>query len=312
MIDFPSAPSNGQIATLNGTSYIWDASRSQWRVNAAPAVDATIETKLSSPSPIGNTTPNTGAFTTLSASGVVSGVGFSNYLASPPAIGTTAPNTGKFSQVELTAGTTNIAPFKLNPGSLLTTAVKGAIEYATADDMIYFTPSVVNGRGFIPVDHMFILEANGSNTATTISPFFGANSAIPLEAGALYEIEFFCLFLKNTAGTLVWTFTNTVAPVDMAIQGFMSAITGSGTTGTWAAPLAMTLPNRTAAAVALPATGSLTTAVNHFARFRVIVKCGASNSNIRLNVTNSAGSVTPQRGSYWKVRRIDGAGVVAA
>lgn len=312
MIDFPSTPSNGQIATLNGTSYIWDASRSQWRVNAAPAVEATIAAELSSPSPIGDTTPNTGAFTTLSASGAVSGDGFSNYLASPPAIGATSPNTGKFSQIETVAGTTSLPPFKLNAGTLLTTAVQGALEFASTDNMLHFTPNTVNGRGYIPVDHLFVLEANGSNTATTISPFFGSNSAIPLEATGLYEIEFFCLFLKNTAGTLVWTFTSSAAPVNMAIQGEMSAITGSGTTGTWAAPLAMTLPNRTAAAVALPATGSLTNAANHFAKFRVIVKVNASNANIRLNVTNSAGTITPQRGSYWKVRRIDGVGAVVA
>lgn len=39
---------------------------------------------------VGATTPNTGAFTTLSASSTVSGTGFSTYLASPPAIGGTA------------------------------------------------------------------------------------------------------------------------------------------------------------------------------------------------------------------------------
>jgi hypothetical protein len=45
---------------------------------------------------VGATTPNTGAFTTLSASSTVSGTGFSNYLASPPAIGSSAANTGAF------------------------------------------------------------------------------------------------------------------------------------------------------------------------------------------------------------------------
>jgi hypothetical protein len=40
---------------------------------------------------VGPTTAGTGAFTTLSASGAVSGSGFTNYLASPPPIGTTAP-----------------------------------------------------------------------------------------------------------------------------------------------------------------------------------------------------------------------------
>jgi hypothetical protein len=42
---------------------------------------------------IGATTASTGAFTTLSASSTVSGIGFSTYLASPPAIGGTAAPT---------------------------------------------------------------------------------------------------------------------------------------------------------------------------------------------------------------------------
>jgi hypothetical protein len=46
---------------------------------------------------IGNTTPSSGKFTTLSASSTVSGSGFSTYLASPPAIGSSAPSTGAFS-----------------------------------------------------------------------------------------------------------------------------------------------------------------------------------------------------------------------
>jgi hypothetical protein len=45
---------------------------------------------------IGNTTPSNASFTTLAASGVVSGVGFSNYLNSPPSIGGVAANTAAF------------------------------------------------------------------------------------------------------------------------------------------------------------------------------------------------------------------------
>jgi hypothetical protein len=48
---------------------------------------------------IGNATPSNGAFTTLSASGVVSGVGFANYLNSPPTIGGVAANTGAFTSL---------------------------------------------------------------------------------------------------------------------------------------------------------------------------------------------------------------------
>jgi len=45
---------------------------------------------------VGATTASTGAFTALSASGTVSGTGFSSYLASPPAIGGTTPAAASF------------------------------------------------------------------------------------------------------------------------------------------------------------------------------------------------------------------------
>jgi hypothetical protein len=57
---------------------------------------------------IGNVTPGTGAFTTLSASSTVSGTGFSTYLASPPAIGGTAAAAGTFTT--LTASTSLTTP----------------------------------------------------------------------------------------------------------------------------------------------------------------------------------------------------------
>ncbi len=65
---------------------------------------------LSSPPPIGNVTPNTGAFTSLSASGTVSGNGFINYFASPPPIGSTVPNTGAFTNLTA-SGTVSGAGF---------------------------------------------------------------------------------------------------------------------------------------------------------------------------------------------------------
>jgi hypothetical protein len=54
---------------------------------------------LNNPPPIGGVTPSTGAFTTLSATSTVSGAGFQNYLASPPVIGGTAANAATFTTV---------------------------------------------------------------------------------------------------------------------------------------------------------------------------------------------------------------------
>jgi hypothetical protein len=59
---------------------------------------------------IGSTTPSTGAFTALSASGAVSGSGFSTYLASPPAIGGTTPGSGAFTTLTA-SGTVSGAGF---------------------------------------------------------------------------------------------------------------------------------------------------------------------------------------------------------
>lgn len=80
--DFPllDDPANGQTVVITGGS-----------------IDNT---------PIGATTPSTGAFTTLSANGAVSGAGFTAFMASPSPIGSTTPNTGGFTTVTLTPQTT--------------------------------------------------------------------------------------------------------------------------------------------------------------------------------------------------------------
>jgi hypothetical protein len=55
---------------------------------------------------IGNATPSNGAFTTISASGVVSGVGFANYLNAPPTIGGVTANTGAFTSLSASGALT--------------------------------------------------------------------------------------------------------------------------------------------------------------------------------------------------------------
>jgi hypothetical protein len=74
------------------------------------------------PGTIGSGTPNTGAFTTLSASSTVSGTGFSTYLASPPAIGGTSPSTGKFTSVTDTGLTSGRVTYATTGGLLTDSA----------------------------------------------------------------------------------------------------------------------------------------------------------------------------------------------
>jgi hypothetical protein len=55
--------------------------------------------RYAAPPAIGNTTPSSGAFTTLSATSTVSGAGFTALFASPPSIGNTTANSGAFTTI---------------------------------------------------------------------------------------------------------------------------------------------------------------------------------------------------------------------
>jgi hypothetical protein len=69
-------------------------------------VSADISSVLSSPPAIGNTAANSGAFTTLAASGAVSGAGITALFASPLAIGNTTPNSVASTSLSATGTTT--------------------------------------------------------------------------------------------------------------------------------------------------------------------------------------------------------------
>ena len=74
---------------------------------------------LNSPPSIGGAVANTGAFTTLSAANTVSGQGFIDYLASPPAIGGTAANAASFTTISGDGfGISNITAANITAGTL--------------------------------------------------------------------------------------------------------------------------------------------------------------------------------------------------
>jgi len=93
---------------------------------------------------VGATTPNTGAFTTLSASSTVSGAGFSTYLASPPAIGGTAAAAGSFTTLSAssTVSGTGFSTYLASPPAIGgTAAAAGSFTTLSAS-------STVSGAGF--------------------------------------------------------------------------------------------------------------------------------------------------------------------
>jgi hypothetical protein len=84
----------GTVSAINGVPIGAASSNtgSFTNLSASGTVSGTgFSSYLASPPAIGGTTAAAGAFTTLSASSTVSGTGFSTYLASPPTIGGTTP-----------------------------------------------------------------------------------------------------------------------------------------------------------------------------------------------------------------------------
>lgn len=201
--------------------------------------------------------------------------------------------------LSLAAGTSASPPLSMAAGTNLTAVAAGAVEYDGT--VFYGTPNTVSGRGYISARQIFRLTANGANIGPTIANFFGANSAINLVGGGAYEIEAYCYFTKNTAGTVVVTATSSLAPVNLNGVLQTGAVAGGTASGT---ATQIALFNSTATGAAFAATGSLTNNTNHIFQIRLIVEANASNANLRINFTSSAGTVTPLRGSYYKVTRL--------
>ena len=204
------------------------------------------------------------------------------------------------SSIRPTAGTTLVSPIALTAGTNLTTSAAGAIEFDGVN--IYGTLDTTTGRSSIGLYNQYKLATNGGAIATGIANYFGATSNIALVANALYEIEITAYFLKTTAGTVTWTLTNSAAPTSQNIYYEMSPITGIVAPPGTATMLEGQAVNSTATYSFV--TGSLTTAVNHFARFRIQLVNGTGTS-LQIQVTQSAGTLTPLAGSIWTARRLN-------
>lgn len=201
--------------------------------------------------------------------------------------------------LSLGSGTASSPPLSLTAGTNLTAVAAGAVEYDGT--VFYASPNTTSGRGYTPSTHIFRLTANVTAFGPAIGNFFGANSAINLVGGGVYEIEAHCYFTKTTAGTVTVTITSSLAPVSLSGAIVTGAVGGGTAVG---AANQIALFNSTATGAAFGATGSLTTAVNHYMKISLLVEANASNSNLRINFTSSAGTVTPLRTSYYKVTRL--------
>jgi len=194
-------------------------------------------------------------------------------------------------------------PVKLASGTLATSPAAGELEYD--GNVLQFVNDDSSLRGVVLSEQVFRLSAAGSAIGPAISSYFGANSAIQLAAGGIYEINYFCYLIKTTAGTVTWTVTSSAAPVNVNGIAIATAIAGTGAPG---GAIISALFISTSAAAAFAASGSLTTGVGHFFNIRLIYAANASTApNVRLNVTQSAGTLQPLQGSYYTVRRLSSA-----
>lgn len=178
------------------------------------------------------------------------------------------------------------------PGSAV--SGDGAQYYATID--------TTSGQGAIPVEQYFHLTADGS-TISTIANFFSTTSNISLVASAYYYIEVTCFFLNTTSGTVTWTFTNSAAPTSQNIYYQQSPITGLVAPPGTATDLEGAYSKDATAARAFT-TGTLTTAVDHYAFFKIWLQNGTGTS-LKIQATkNVGGTITPRLGSMWTCRRL--------
>jgi hypothetical protein len=211
-------------------------------------------------------------------------------------IGTTPSG---FAAFEIKAGTATVAPLQFDAGTLLTSPVAGSVEFD--GNLYYSTDDVTGGRGFIPSVHYFRLTADGSAIGPAIANYFGATSGVTLDNNVFYEVEANLFFTKTTAGTVTFTMTFTQAPVNNNAVYVGTPVGGVGTVGT--AQTAAVKSN--AVAGVLPVTGSLTTAVNHQYTLRSMFQANATTGGtLNLQITSSAGTVTPLTGSYYKITRL--------
>jgi len=103
-------------------------------------------------------------------------------LSSPPIIGGTAPNTGNFSTVNLSAGTTTVAPLDFVTGTNLTTPTAGAWEY---DGTTFYATPIASNRAANVAEHFVARTGTKTMTSNTALQAIFSGGTGGLTSGAL-------------------------------------------------------------------------------------------------------------------------------
>ena len=158
--------------------------------------------------------------------------------------------------------------------------------------------NATSGNAAIASDWTFRLAADGAAFGPGISNYFGANSAISLEAASMYEITIHTFFQKLTAATMTWTITASSAPTSVVAMNINTPTTGGSGVG-----VINTVTSLATAATSFATTGTIASGVNHASEFRIRVLTNLA-TNLRLDATQASGTIVPRAGSYYTVKKI--------
>lgn len=285
--------SNGQVGI--GTTVYNTAAKLQVQGNVFVTNGSAWFGNLSIVNTTPSTTSSTGAL--VVAGGIAAGNGI--IISGNVGIGTSGPQ----AQLHIGNATASNAHIIFDGGVLLTNQEIGAMEYD--GNVWYQTDNLTGGRGVIPHTQQFRLQSARAavGSATIPAAFFGPGANVGVLANSTYEFEYNLYFTKTTNGTVTFRMEEAAAPVNLNATFYISnAVAGGGTTSVTDT---VSLFNNTSAASAFPVTKTLTTGLNYFALVKGIVDTNATTGgNIFISYLASAGTVTPLRGSYFKITRL--------
>jgi hypothetical protein len=215
---------NTGVTSLTGTTNQVSVSGSTGSVTLS--LPSSINVNLNGT--VGASTPNTGAFTTLSASSTVSGTGFSTYLASPPAIGGTAPAAGSFTTLSATGVTTVQAGTAAAPAITTSGDTNTGIYFPSAD-----TVGITAGGtqvGSVGLGTTLALQGATSQSGTGIT--FPATQSASTNANTLddYEEGTWTPTANNVTVTGTVTYSGWYVKVGRLVYLGMKITLGSGAT----------------------------------------------------------------------------------
>lgn len=199
-----------------------------------------------------------------------------------------------YSTANISTNTSNIATLSSNIQSISAAVVS-------------LTSTGLSSRGLVigsntPTHYILTGDRPASASAAADNFFDPAVASIALLSNKKYTIEFNIYYLKTTAGTMTFTLSGTQTFANGVGRYTITPVAGMQTAG---AVTGAGVLNATGTDIALPATGSLTTAVNHNALIHFTIESGSNASVVKLVAEASAGNYTPKRGSMFRVVQID-------